>query len=414
MSKLLAITMGISLLLTGISEAQEINVKFTKEGRPADPNFFPVAVWLQGPKLASKYKAAGINCYIGLWKGPTEGHLTELKKHNMPVICSQNDVALNSSNKDIIIAYMHGDEPDNAQKFKKYWKGDKNKIKEGWPEIYAKLDLANKPYKAYGPSIPPKWIIKDYKELKKKDSSKPIMLNLGQGVAWPGWGGRGERTGKLEDYPEYIKGSDVVSFDIYPACHSSKDVAGNLWYVAQGVENLMKWTDGGKKPVWSCIECTRISHPQGKMATPEQVKTEVWMAITEGATGLIYFVHEFKPKFNSHAVLDNSKMLAGVTAINKEIKELAPVLNSPTKKGMATVNSESPINLMVKKYKGSTYLFTVGMRPQATVANFAVKGMKDATAEVIGENRTIAVKNGKFKDEFKPYAVHLYKIVNSK
>ena len=38
----------------------------------SDPSFFPIAVWLQSPGKAPQYKAAGINTYVGLWRGPTE------------------------------------------------------------------------------------------------------------------------------------------------------------------------------------------------------------------------------------------------------------------------------------------------------------------------------------------------------
>ena len=41
-----------------------------KNGPGKDPGFFPIAVWLQDPKNAAKYKAIGINLYVGLWKGP--------------------------------------------------------------------------------------------------------------------------------------------------------------------------------------------------------------------------------------------------------------------------------------------------------------------------------------------------------
>ena len=69
-----------------------------------------------------------------------------------------------------------------------------------------------------------------------------------------------------------------------------------------------------------------------------------------GSRGLIYFVHQFKPRFNEHALLDDPEMLAAVTAINHQIKELAPVLNSPTAVNGGTVHSSdpaSPIDLMV-------------------------------------------------------------------
>ena len=138
------------------------------------------------------------------------------------------------------------------------------------------------------------------------------------------------------------------------------------------------------------------------------------MSIIHGSTGLIYFVHEWKPKFNEHALLDDPEMLTAVTAINNQIHELAPVLNSPTVKDGATVKSSAedvPIALMMKRYDGATYVFAVGMRNASTKGDFVVQGLPEtATAEVIGEERSINVKNGKFEDDFGAYDVHLYRI----
>ena len=53
----------------------------------------------------------------------------------------------------------------------------------------------------------------------------------------------------------------------------------------------------------------------GGEATPEQVRTEVWMALIHGAKGLVYFVHQFKPRFKEAALLDDPPMLAAVTAL---------------------------------------------------------------------------------------------------
>ena len=49
-----------------------------ENGMSSDPDYFPIAVWLQSPRLAPRYKAAGINLYVGLWKGPTEEQLADL------------------------------------------------------------------------------------------------------------------------------------------------------------------------------------------------------------------------------------------------------------------------------------------------------------------------------------------------
>ena len=66
------------------------------------------------------------------------------------------------------------------------------------------------------------------------------------------------------------------------------------------------------------------------------------MALIHGSRGLIYFVHQFKPKFNEHALLDDPEMLAAVTAINRQIRDLAPVLNSPTSRTVPRSARPSP------------------------------------------------------------------------
>jgi len=358
-----------------------------KNGPSSAPNYFPIAVWLQAPELASKYKAAGINLYVGLWKGPTETQLDALRRAEMSVICSQNEVGLKPEYESIIVGWMHGDEPDNAQ------------------------PLRNS--KGYGPPIPTQKIFNDYKRLRDVDPSRPILLNLGQGVAWDNWYGRGVRTNKPEDYPEYIKGCDIASFDIYPVVHGSPEVQGKLWYVPYGVDRLRKWSDD-KKVVWNCIECTRIKSSDRK-PTPQQVKAEVWMSLIHGSMGLIYFVHEWQPRFNAHALLSEPEMLRTVTAINKQIRDVAFVLNSPSVKNTAIVESSAkdvPIDIMVKKSSSADaaiYLFAVCMREAETRGRFTIKGLKGKTQiKVVGENRIIEANNGVFEDDFLPWDVHIY------
>jgi len=386
---ILLICMAISVLAFGsVCEGSASATAYVKwnNGPSRDAGFFPIAVWLQNPSRAEQYKAAGFNTYVGLWRGPTEKQLAELRMVGMKVICHQNEVGLKHVDDSTIVGWMHGDEPDNAQS---RGKG-----------------------KGYGPPIPPEKIIDDYEKIRRADPSRPVVLNLGQGVAWDGWHGRGVRTNHPEDYAEYVKGCDIASFDIYPAAHSRPQVAGKLWYVAGGVERLVKWTEG-KKIVWNCIECTRINNPKNK-ATPRQVRCEVWMSIIHGSMGLIYFVHEWQPRFNESALLSDPEMLAAVTAINRQIAGLAPVLNSRTVEGTASVSSDNgavPITIMVKKDEGVTYIFAVAMREGQTNVTFRVRGLDgDKTVEVLGEGRTIKSKDGVFRDAFASWDVHLYRI----
>ncbi|HKQ38366.1 MAG TPA: hypothetical protein VJ063_09835 [Verrucomicrobiae bacterium] len=357
-----------------------------KNGPPSDTEYFPVAVWLQSPRNAERYKAAGINLYVGLWRGPTTNQLAELKKAGMRVICSQNARGLENKDSPVIVGWMHGDEPDNAQS-----------LGRG---------------KGYGPPILPETIVRNYEKLRAADPTRPVLLNLGQGVAYDNYVGRGVRRNHLEDYPEYVKGCDIASFDIYPVVHEKPEIAGKLEFVAKGVERLSEWTRG-EKIVWNCIECTHIGNPE-KIASPRQVRSEVWMSLIHGSRGIIYFVHQFKPTEREAALLDDPEMLAAITAINRQVHALAPALNSPSVKNTVNVQSSAsdvPIAIMVKQQDGATYLFAAGMRNGSTRATFKFRTpFKPSTAHVLEESRTIAVRNGEFVDEFEPYDVHLYKM----
>jgi len=77
----------------------------------SDPNFFPLAVWLQAPANAERYREAGINTYIGLWKGPTEEQLAALREAGCMSSATKTKFALGRLDDPTIIAWMHGDEP---------------------------------------------------------------------------------------------------------------------------------------------------------------------------------------------------------------------------------------------------------------------------------------------------------------
>lgn len=357
-------------------------------GPSADPAFFPIAVWLQSPANAPQYLKAGFNTFVGLWNGPTEEQLALLKKHGMKVICAQNAVGLKHLNDPTIIGWMHEDEPDNAQS----------------------LGADH----GYGPPVKPTTIIADYQRMRAADSSRPIMLNLGQGVAWDGYYGRGIRTNHPEDYPEYMKGCDLVSFDIYPVTHESPQIAGKLWYVPRGVERLIDWSRGAKV-VWNCLECTAISSVDHR-PTPQNLRSEAWMSLIHGSRGLIYFAHEFKPKFVEAGLLRDPEMLAAATALNHQITALAPVLNSLSLPGVVTVqsrNAQVPIAHMTKHFDGATYVFAVGMRDGRADAEFTVRDRSGVMpVQVLGENRSLASKDGRFTDAFGPWDARIYKITD--
>lgn len=379
----------LSLVLTATAEETKSPTASPyaqwSRGPSADPAFFPLAVWCQDPANAVRYRQAGFNTFVALWEGPTEEQLAKLKQAGLRTVCAQNEVGLRHLDDPTIIAWMHNDEPDNAQS---------RGARLGWSD----------------PILPEK-VVRDYRRMKAADPSRPVLLNLGQGVAWDGWYGRGSRKNHPEDYPQYLAGCDIASFDIYPVVHDSEAVRGKLWFVAKGVERLVRWGEG-RKIVWNALECTRISSP--RKPTPQQVRCEAWMSLIHGSHGLIFFVHQFKPQFREAALLDDAEMTAAIRALNAQITSLAPVLNSVSLTKEASVkstNPEVPIALMAKRVEGTNYVFAVAMRDGVTEATFSLKAVAgEKTVEVIGEDRALPSRDGVFKDHFTPWDVHLYRV----
>jgi hypothetical protein len=135
------------------------------------------------------------------------------------------------------------------------------------------------------------------------------------------------------------------------------------------------------------------------------------MSIVAGSRGMIYFVHQFQPNFVEAALLQDAEMLSAVTKLNQQIQSLAPVLNSPTLVDVKVGNSDGgrPVQALVKRYQGATYVFTVSHRDTPTDVAIELP-ITVGNAEVIGENRSVTLTEGKLRDSFEGYGVHLYRI----
>lgn len=351
-----------------------------------DAAVFPLGVWMQEPRLADSYAQLGINLFVGLWQGPTEEQLARLARHGMPVICEQNAVGLKHLHNPLIYAWMYPDEPDNMQK-----------AGEGQELL---------------PPIPPLEVDAQIRRYKRSDPGRPVFLNLGMGVVWDGWPGRGPRTGRSEDYPEYYASADIASFDFYPFATARPEVHGQLWRLGNGIRRIIDWT-AGEKPVWTFIETGRINNETAP--TPAQVRSAVWMSIIHGARGLVYFVHRFNPTFHSHALLEDAQMSSTVYRINATVQSLAPVINRIEAREEPLRALAAPGERVVHYVRGKcaeyTYIFAVPMDSGVMTAGFPVpEAAAGAQAEVLEENRTIALQDGVLLDEFTGWSARLYRI----
>ena len=374
-----------------------------QHGPPNDPSYFPIGVWAQAPRNIEAYQELGVNLYVSLHGGPTEQQLTALHEAGMQSITGLNDYARSlladdSELLDGVIAWMHRDEPDNAQ------------AAEGG---------------GWGPPITTDEIQRLGDEWRAIDPTRPVYLNLGWGVGWDGWYGRGVRTNQPGDYPAYIKGTDIVSFDIYPgSMRPGAAIADEHWRVAWGTQRLREWAQP-EQIVWTILECSAISsHGQ---VSPTELRAQVWMSIIHGATGIVWFTHVFDDDgyVTDSAILRDEELRPVVHEVNHRLHELAPVIHSPSIDDRLTVEITEgeaddairrergiePVAAMLKEHDGALYLFAVRMRDSEATARFTIDGLEgEHVAELIGDDAQVTLTDGRFEQAFEAWGTRLYRI----
>lgn len=339
---------------------------------------FPIGVWLQEPRLAPAYKALGVNLYIGLWNGPTTAQLEELRAANMPVFALPTAAGRDPANADIMAGWLLPDEPDNAQRLP---------IGVG-----------------YGPPMRPREVVELYCDAAAIRPPRPVLLQLGMGVAWEAWKGRGVRFGRMEDYPEYVAGGDIVSFNVYPVTSQIEGVTGRIDLVGVGVDRLKDWTTEDQ-PAWSAIGLTRIGNPD-VLPTPAEIQAQIWTAIIHGARGLVYFVHQFKPDFNAAAILADPAGMAAIKAENSRIQSLAPVLMDGTAlPDAATTTSE--VDIRAFSHAGKRYVFAVSRTGATSTATIRFQGASTKAFEVFTE-RQLDLADGAAIVRFPAFAPRIF------
>ncbi len=378
--------------LVGLAKEKVVPVDVTKIPKGQfkksvldDPDFFPISVWLQPAGSAPGYKEIGVNVFVAgsdSYPAPRDkAFLDEIAKSGMYAFCTFDEKAVAEKlyEHPAFIGWHTTDEPEltNPATGKMFFTPE---------EMLAK-----------------------FAKIRSADPTHPAFLNLGCGVAHERFTG-GVATD--EQYRKFAEACDILCFDVYPCNSLGADGPNRLHMQAKGIDRLRKW-GGPEKRIWTWIEANKFTGSEEKDSrspTPQEVKTQIWMALVHGANGYGFFCHSFAPPMKVSGI--SPEMMKELKTINSEVKSLAKVLNSPTvaNSAKAEVSAGGRIDTMVKKSGGATYVFAVNMYRRAEKARISVEGVKDGNAEVLFEGRKIEIKDGSFSDDFEPYAVRRYMI----
>lgn len=266
----------------------------------------------------------------------------------------------------------------------------------------------------YEPRAWPAATLKEYQAIKAADPSRPVFMTL-TGHFHPHFRQWSDQQ-RTTLYPEYLRATDVVGYDIYPVYGWNKP---EWLYLVHDATRLLA-EKAGSKPVYAWIETSKGGQWTGPLerqadVTPAHIRAETWMAICGGATAIGYFTHVWKPSYHQFGVpAENRKSLRSV---NDQITRLAPAIlaGKPERSVSVRTASKARFGLLARQYQGDLYVFAVNCDGQQAEATMAIESLPaQSEVSVIDEDRALRSAAGSFTDSFAPWAVHLYRIPQPK
>ncbi|MDI6704429.1 MAG: hypothetical protein QME40_07155 [bacterium] len=262
-------------------------------------------------------------------------------------------------------------------------------------------------------------LLKGYRYVKQKDPNH---------VIWQNYAGCGDQFTNRKDVWNWSslkarhRHADVLSMHCYPV--GREVTTKNLKTIAQVGElvEILKSTLIEKgiqtKPIW----CILQGYEKDKGIYPDfhQTRFMAYDAIIHGATGIIYYY--------THSLNKAHPLWRYITKVTEELNSIYHVLTS--REGVKDISIEYDRSLDVNVLEKGDFPFRLGIwllskrckdgciylltENNATLpirqVKFKLPRLKKGKVEVLFEDRTLPIKDGEFRDNFKPFEIHVYKI----
>ena len=380
-------------------------------GLPVDPGFFPIAVWGSYNHTQANRDldaAAGINTYQ--WVADTSFMDDIQADGRFWMIQTYGNLSAGNRTSKVTGRYTT-DELDMDC-------GD-NQCAEEWGQQET--------------------IIRNQNCVTRCADGLPLYANYGKGVAF--WQTDAVASRWINGTSSFGRYQDIVHDDVYwftdpyvcwsvsegPRFYGQSSALPANWCrnaanYGDTVNELRRLDamDGTRVPIWNVVEASWPFENQAnaRAIQPAELRAAVWHSLIAGARGILWFQHSFGGRCagDHHVIRSNCEgTRPAVTAVNAQVKQLAPVLNAPTVTSGHSVTDtmEGRARHMVKWQGGHFYIF-IGADRSGGQATFSMPCLGNATAINLGEptgNLVIPITNGQLTDQFADRnAVHIYRI----
>lgn len=232
----------------------------------------------------------------------------------------------------------------------------------------------------------------------------------------------------VSSYRPFVKVTDVFMPEIYPV-HGvepnplEKCVAVTIRDMKRFRQDVAEAKDDRPHAIWPIIQYFKGWTSWKRFPGRDELYAMTFASIAHGAHGVTWYtyggtVEPEKKRFN-YGVSATPETWCNITNLVGRLRELSPVLvtRTPPQPAPAKILSgptadvlgNGSISMLMKRYRGETYLIAVNGTLKDVTVEFDLE-VCAGKAQVLWENRTVDVRDGKITDAFAPFAVHVYKV----
>lgn len=233
-----------------------------------------------------------------------------------------------------------------------------------------------------GRKIAPEIIEEIYRTVKSIDPWHPVSIVI---------------TAPFLTSKKYGNGTDIMMADPYPLPDLPPSFVGEI-------TKQLKKEFTFKNPLWIVPQAFGGGEIWTREPTIQEIRTMTWQAIINGATGIQYFVRQGPNYFPKSA-----STWSECGRIAMEVAELTPWLLSDEETYPVETYSDK-ISISSKLHNGQLIVMAVNRTNEPVASTIRIRGVSNAKARVIFENRVLSVIDGVISDHLSPYGSQVYLI----
>jgi hypothetical protein len=159
------------------------------------------------------------------------------------------------------------------------------------------------------------------------------------------------------------------------------------------------------RPIWTGVQAYRKPRATARYPTPAEYRAQAYLAIIHGAKGLMWY----GGSVTGGLFLDPA---AGhwedLKALARELRDLEPVLETHSQPPPTILPTDAPVSVTLKHVPGRRVLLSANRSLSTVEVTLIIPDPVSGEVIARGENRTIAVSEGRVHDRFAPLEVHVY------